>query len=195
MYKRLVTDIVEQHRNMERVLSLIRLQVDSLRSTGDKPSLHLLRNAVRYMEAFPSKVHDAIEEVLYLRLVERQPAAVPLCSRISRQRRIFDHMQSELGRNIDRAQTGDPHTLAMLKHSGVVYCLEYADHMRMEEYGVLPRAERAFGIEDWQTLSQEADKPSHRGDYPELRRSDNLYDFLMSTDFSSKSRRPLDQHL
>jgi hemerythrin-like domain-containing protein len=180
---------------MERVLSLIRLQVDSLRHTADKPNLYLLGNAVRYMQAFPSQVHDAIEELLYLRLVERQPAAAPMCSKISKQRRTFAKMQSELSRNIDQAQTGDSHALVMLKHSGVVYCLEYADHIRLEEYGVLPKAERAFGIADWQTLSQEADKSSHRGDYPELRRSDNLYDFLMSTDFNSKSYRPLDQHL
>jgi hemerythrin-like domain-containing protein len=186
MLRTIAADIIEQHRNMERVLLLIRLQVDSLRHTHDRPGLHLLGNAIRYMEGFPTHVHDPVEEMLFAKLCERLPTAAPLCTRLSRQRNSFFQLQSALNRHVEEAKDGDPHAIVMLKHAGVAYCLEYADHIRVEEHHVLPNAESALDLADWRSLDREAGNTSGVHQYPELKRYDNLYDFLMSNELTPK---------
>lgn len=174
------TQLVEQHRNIERVLVLIRLQVDSLRPANSGRDLHLIDRAIAYMSGFPSQVHDPSEDLLFVRLVERAPHAAPLCDRLSKQQEAFSVLQSALLGHLRRARQGDDRAHKFVKESGIAYCLQYADHIHSEESDMLPTAHRRLTSDDWEAVGQQAGDTFEIDSCPELKSHDSLYDFLMA---------------
>lgn len=175
--------LVEQHRNIERVLILIRLQVDSLRPLNSERDLSLIDNALAYMAGFPTEIHDPSEDILFDHLVMRAPSAATLRTYLLKQQGSLSHLQSALQRHVKQARAGDLEGHAQIKHSGVAYCLEYADHIHNEEKDLLPSARRALLPEDWDRVDRQvAEKLPHES-YPALKSQDSLYDFLTSGEF------------
>jgi hemerythrin-like domain-containing protein len=171
---------MEEHRNMERVLILIRLQVDSLRPVNSVRDLRLIDRAIAYMDGFPSQVHDPSEELLFTRLVERAPNCAPLCGRLAQQQNGFSLAQSTLLEHIKRAKAGVNRAHKQVQESGVFYCMQYADHIYSEETDMLPSARRRLTPEDWEAVNRQADYTFRRGDHEELKTHDSLYEFLMA---------------
>lgn len=172
--------LLDQHRNIERVLVLMRLQVDSLRRVNGDGDLQLIERAITYMAGFPSEVHDPREGLLFARLTRYAPNAAPLCDRLMHQQFTLSSLQSALLGNVRRAKAGDDRAYKLIKQDGVTYCLQYADHIHSEETDLLPTARRRLTRDDWQTLDQEASHAFRSDGYPELKTRDSLYDFLMS---------------
>ncbi|HEY4128689.1 MAG TPA: hemerythrin domain-containing protein [Gammaproteobacteria bacterium] len=174
------TRILEQHRNIERVLILIRLQVDSLHTSNRVKDLRFIDRAVVYMTGFPTLVHDPSEEFLFTRLVLRSPACACLCDRLTRQQSAFSTLSSSLLGHLRRAQAGDDCAYKSVKQSGIDYCLQYADHIHSEETDMLPSARRRLSREDWDSVDQQATEALGNDTWPELRSHDSIYDFLMA---------------
>lgn len=178
-YPAFAEKLLEQHRNIERVLILIRLQVDSLHSLNDARDLRLIDRAVVYLGQFPALVHDPSEEFLYTKLVERSPTYAPLCARLSRQQTLFSTLNLNLLEHLKRAQGGDDRAYKMVKESGITYCSQYADHIHVEEADLLPSTRRRLTHEDWACVSRQAGDAFGADDCPELKTHDSLYDFLI----------------
>lgn len=179
-YPAFAEQLLEQHRNIERVLILIRLQVDSLRSIRGEQDLRLIERAVSYMAAFPSQVHGPREALLSATLVRNAPNNAPLCERLVHQKCMFTSLQSALLGNIRHAMAGSDRAYKLIKQDGISYCLLYADHIHSEEEDFLPSARRRLKEEDWEYIALEANAAFSADDYPELRSHDSLYEFLMS---------------
>jgi hemerythrin-like domain-containing protein len=171
---------VEQHRNIERVLTLIRLQADSLRAADRVRDLHFIDRAVVYMTGFPAKVHDPGEALLYARLVLRSPTCAALCDRLVKQQSAFATLSSSLLGHIRRSLAGDDHAYKLVKQSGIDYCMQYADHIHSEEADMLPSARRHLTKEDWESVDRQATDAVGDDTWPELGTHDSLYDFLMA---------------
>ncbi|MFI4921161.1 MAG: hemerythrin domain-containing protein, partial [Gammaproteobacteria bacterium] len=134
--------LLEQHRNIERVLVLIRLQVDTLHVTNRVRDLRFIDRAVTYMTGFPARVHDRSEDFLFTRLTERSPPCASLCDRLARQQSAFSTLSSSLLGHLRQAQAGDDRAYRLVKQNGIDYCLQYADHIHCEEADMLPSARR-----------------------------------------------------
>ena len=172
--------LMEQHRNIERVLVLIRLQVDSLHAGNRARDLQFIDRAVVYMMGFPTLVHDPSEEILLTRLTQRSPTCAGLCERLSKQQNAFSTLSSSLLGYLRRAQAGDDRAYKLVKQSGIDYCLQYADHIHSEEADMLPSARRRLTPEDWDSISRQTTEEFGDGTCPELRSHDSIYDFLMA---------------
>jgi hemerythrin-like domain-containing protein len=138
---------------MERVLVLIRLQLDSLHAGTDASGFRLLRNAVGYMHDYPGVVHHPAEDIMFRMLVSRTREAAPLCQLLSDQHREFHEQETQLLRDLDLAQQGDAGARKRLHGKGLEYCEEHAAHIRLEEAEVLPLAIAKLRAEDWQAVS------------------------------------------
>jgi hemerythrin-like domain-containing protein len=180
VYPAFATQLLEQHRNIERVLILIRLQVDSLRPVNGARDLHLIDRAITYMSGFPSQVHDPSEDLLLDRLVQRAPASAPLCERLAQQQDTFSAVQSALLGHVRRARSGDDRAHKSVREAGVAYCLQYADHIHSEETDMLPAARHKLTRDDWEDVGRQANYTFAGDVHPELKTHDSLYDFLMA---------------
>jgi hemerythrin-like domain-containing protein len=170
--------LVEQHRNIERVLTFIRIQAD-LPPDGTGLDLQLLDNAVAYMEGFPTHVHEPCEELICERFLARVPHAASLMERLTKQRHEFMRMESALRSGIHRAQEGAPQAYPRIREAALVYCYKCAAHIYVEETELFSRAGRVLLAEDWKEITEEQERRFAQSTYPELMSQDSLYDFLM----------------
>ena len=167
---------------MERVLTLIQLQVDSLRPGADAEGFQLLGNAVGYMRRYPGVIHHPTEELIFGRLVSRAPETRSLCAKLHDQHEVFQEQEALLLRRIRNAQAGDLDACRDVKRVGSAYCAEHANHIRSEELDMFPQAIKWLDAYDWEQVGESAraiiDPALGRED---LKQYDNLFDFLMNS--------------
>lgn len=177
----IVQALSDAHRNMERVLMLIRFQVDSLQPEKDESGLILLRNALGYMHNFPGVIHHPTEEIIYSRLTQLAPDTVPLCAKLREQHRLFGQQETSLLHHIRNAQIGELWAYRLVKETAISYCQEHALHIVSEDDDVLPQAVKCLRPEDWRDVASRCETeldPVFGRDM--LQHYESLYDYLMS---------------
>jgi hemerythrin-like domain-containing protein len=181
MQHEIARDLIDAHRNMERVLTLIQLQVDSLKAGADPEGFMLLSNAIGYMRNYPGVIHHPTEELIFGRLVANAPETRILCTRLHDQHEVFREQETMLLRRIRHAQGGDLEACRDIKRVGSSYCAEHANHIRAEELDMFPQAIKWLNAYDWDQIGAGAraiiDPALERND---LKQYDNLYDYLMN---------------
>jgi hemerythrin-like domain-containing protein len=181
MHHEIARDLTDAHRNMERVLTLIQLQVDSLKAGGDAEGFLLLHNAVGYMRNYPGVIHHPTEELIFGKLIKHAPQARTVCARLHDQHEQFHDREATLLQRIHVARSGDLVACRQVKEIGSSYCAEHANHIRSEEVDMLPWAVRWLNAGDWQEIGEQSramiDPALEKND---LKQYDNLYDYLMN---------------
>lgn len=174
-------DLTGAHRNMERVLTLIQLQVDSLRDGSDAEGWTLLRHAIGYMRNYPGVIHHPVEELIIGKLIRHAPEARTVCARLQEQHQSFRAREATLLRRLDSAERGDTAANRQLRQLGTSYCTEHANHIRSEEMDLFPSAVRWLNAEDWGDIERRSrDGIEPKLESSDLRQFDNLYDYLMT---------------
>jgi hemerythrin-like domain-containing protein len=165
---------------MERVLTLLRLQADSLRDGDDPVQLTLIGNSVVYMRNYPGVNHHPTEDFIIDKL---KGHARLLCDALSAHHRGFGQQETELLRCIRNVQGGDKEACQEVRDRGATYCAENLSHIHDEEQELFPLAMRQLSAKDWQQVEAHSramtDADIERN---ELKRYDNLYERLMSLD-------------
>lgn len=183
MNNEIVRTLLDGHRIMERVLTLIRLQVDMLRTTTDAAGFALLTSAVGYMHTSPRLLHHPAEENIFDRLIRHAPHTLALCRRLSEQHKGFGRQETVLLRRLRGAQCGDAAACRDVQQMGTLYCLEHANHIRNEETEALPQAIKWLPETDWRKIGEDSELLADP--YSEanaLKRYGSLYDYLMASD-------------
>lgn len=172
--------LCDDHRNIERILVLIRLQVDHM-DDEDQDALKLLMNAIGYMQAYPGPVHHRQEDAIIGRLSASDPDIACTFERLKHQHRRFEEQEAELLQLLSRAQEGDAQACGKMREVARLYCKEHADHIDLEERILCPYALKALRNSDWRKIAAEF---SGMGDplfVPNMmNRYGNLYDCLMA---------------
>lgn len=143
-----VTIIRDEHRAMASVLRGLLHLVEAMRA-GQAPDFKLLRAMLRYIDAYPDKLHHPKEdEYLYRVLRERAPEVAG----------VLDELQDEHVRGPGETQDLSAALDAFERDASALEGLagavkRYSDfqyaHMRREEEEILPVAERALLPADW----------------------------------------------
>lgn len=165
---------------MERVLTLIRMQVDSLQEGQDSAGFLLLSNAIGYMRDFPGVIHHPVEDLIFTRLVQHAPEIRAVCARLHDQHLNFRRREATLLRRIRSAQDGDAEACREVKRIGTAYCTEHANHIRSEEVEVFPQAEHWLEASDWAEIREQSKLITDPLQDRDLQQFDNLYDYLMT---------------
>ena len=171
----LIGEFLDQHRNTERVLMLIRAQCDALPCPGPCPQLPILEAAIGYLNGFPSLVHHPAEELMLKYAARRAPSYRPLFARLARQHHRLLELEKELARSMAAARAGDAQACAAIKQTGMFYCTDYEQHIRTEDAEFLPHVAGWLLPGDWREIEAVIAEAPH---CPQLKRTDNLYEFL-----------------
>lgn len=189
-------NLSDGHRNMERVLTLMRLQLDSIRDGVDEGAdFRLLGKAFVYMRDYPGVNHHPVEEMIFDKLVGYAPEHGLACAQLAGQHRSFGERENGLLHHVRRAQLGDEMARRHVKDLGTAYCADHSSHIRTEEVDVLPGAVRWLTPLDWQEVARRSRDTIDPGlQQRELKRYDNLYDRLMAgEDGGSGEAMPLNR--
>lgn len=148
-----VGSLSNEHRNIEMVLGLIRLNIRFL-SPKDKDALQLLTNAIGYMQNYPALVHDAKDKLLAEKLLRRDPSMAEACNKLRDLRQRFRDQELEMLRLLWRVRAGSHEACERLKQTAGDYCTRHADYIRTEEQLVLPAAVDSLPDADWREIAE-----------------------------------------
>lgn len=169
------------HRNMERVLTLMRLQLDALQAGSSSQGYTFLNNCILYMYNYPGLLHHPTEEILFTRLARQAPETRELCLRLSAQHQTFHRQETALLKRIRLANNGDPTAWREIKEVGAGYCSDHSEHIRSEDREALPQAVQKLPASDWSEVRHHSKTMLARlSEQRELERNATLYDYLMS---------------
>ena len=188
MHTKIVENLTVAHRMMEHVLTLIRLQADILHREMEAEEFEFLRKAIGYMHNFPGLIHHPAEELIAERLQKQAPGILELCIRLADQHKQFNILEITLLKYIKQAQNGDEHAHGLIKKLCNTYCMEYFNHIAVEEKELLSRAISFLKTKDWLDIGMNTNLAMDPLADPNiLKLHENLYDYILSTDPNLKS--------
>jgi len=146
-----VTIIRDEHRAVGSVLRGLSHLVEEIRG-GQAPDFRLLRAIVRYIEAFPDKLHHPKEDdYLYKVLRQRAPEVASLLEALQDEHARCPGETQRLSHALDAYERDqgafDSFAGAVSRYAEFQYA-----HMRREEGEILPVAERALQPADWSQI-------------------------------------------
>lgn len=185
MNQKVVDSLTASHRLMERVLTLIRMQIVLLQPGDDEKdkqeAFAFLKNAIGYMHSYPGLMHHPAEDILFERLTQKTPDAHALCRGLRRQHQDFAEQETKLFGLIERAESGELEAYWRIGQMGLIYCAEHTTHITSEESEAFPLAAETLQPDDWTEVAEMTLRATDPLTSREAKaRFDNLYDRLMA---------------
>ena len=145
-----------EHRYISSLLEALAEQADNL-LPGRKPDYALMHDIVRYMASFPDEYHHPREDLVFDRLVARDPEARPIVEELLEGHREINRRSRELLGHLERI-TRDGHAAdnRKIKYLCDRYIGHYWEHINTEEGKVFPRATAKLRPDDWFAVNTRA---------------------------------------
>lgn len=148
-----ISVICDEHRFLATVMQAwINLFKDA-RDKDIQPDAPMMKEMVRYIQAF-SALHSPKEDnYLFRKLRERTAEAIPELDNLERQHLRDKQQVIELAVLVDRYATGEA-SVADTEQAVSRYSQAIWEHMGREESVILPLAQRYLGIDDWSEIEE-----------------------------------------
>jgi hemerythrin-like domain-containing protein len=144
------------HANIARILELLESEILAI-EVGKTPDYPLLQDIMCYMNQYPDRFHHPKEDLVFQKLVERDPTARTV---------VYDALDQHVsiglaGREFDKLlRTSDVdsvHVREGIGSVGYAYIRALRQHMLLEEKTLFPLASAALTNRDWQSVDREID--------------------------------------
>jgi len=144
------------HANIAKILELLESEILAI-EVGKTPDYPLLQDIMCYMLQYPDRFHHPREELVFEKLVERDPTA-----RTAVEDALDQHISIGLaGREFDRLlRTSDVDSIHVREGIGVAgfaYIRALHQHMLLEDKTLFPMAAAALTNRDWQSVDRAVD--------------------------------------
>ena len=143
-----IDQLGRDHRNMRLLLDIVEAEMAGYRA-GQSPDFELLQMIARYMLDYPDLIHHPKEDLVFARLVERDPEARAMLGDL-----IGDHRRlANASRDVELSRAW----LAALLDE---FLQAYREHMEAEERHFLPRAMARLTDTDWNEIDERIAAPA-----------------------------------
>lgn len=141
--------LAEEHIYQLRVVRLLERQVAAL-NQRQTPDYDVMHGVMRYMTNYPDRFHHPKEDLVFRKVMERDPASRPQVRQLLREHESIIARGAELLAAIDRcrAEPGKADTHALRK-SAHAYIGALRRHMDVEMLRIFPRAREVLRAGDW----------------------------------------------
>mgnify|MGYP001151954019 CR=1 FL=1 len=132
-----------EHRSLAAVIHGLRHLVREVREHGARPDFGLLDAMLRYIDAFPERLHHPKEDrYLFRRLRERDPGSARILDELEAEHATGARAIRELEAALARCRAAGGAEFPAFAARVDAYVAFHWEHMRKEEVEVLPAAER-----------------------------------------------------
>ncbi|MGZ8259390.1 MAG: hemerythrin domain-containing protein [Caldimonas sp.] len=143
-----------EHRYVARLLDVLQEQVEAA-SSGRPIDRGAAIGVMSYMTEYPDAYHHPREDVMFVRLVKRDPTLSKRVSEVERAHRTIGSSGRKLLEGLQRL--GEP---GQLDEAGVVsrigdYVAAMREHMRIEEHDLFPRAREVLDASDLEAIDRD----------------------------------------
>jgi hemerythrin-like domain-containing protein len=153
--------IQRDHRNMRLLLGIVEEEMDAYRE-GRVPDFELLRSIAEYTLHYPDLFHHPKEDLVFERLVARDPAAKAVIGDLTQEHKRLGELTRRFSAAIANAARDVELPRAWLESLAQEYLSANLRHMQLEETQFLPRAMATLTDQDW----AEVDAKATHGDDP-----------------------------
>ncbi len=147
MKSKILQSLHQDHANQVQLLSLIESEIDKLRKEGETPNFELLSLALEYCVDYPSHYHHPKEDLLYEKLITRDPAIAEQAIILTEEHETLMQLTREFADAVGEAIAGD--TTDNLRAAAGRFLKYYHYHIGIEESEVFPIARRVLTDDDW----------------------------------------------
>ncbi len=147
-----------EHVNFTRLLDLLEKQVAAFHA-GGQPDYDLMRDVVYYLRQYADLVHHPQEDVVFGRLLERDPAMRPQIDRLDQEHRVIVSAGEALLKHLDEVVAEALVPRAIVETAAATYLVYYRQHLAVEENEVIPRAAQVLKAEDWAAVAAVPTRP------------------------------------
>lgn len=140
-----------EHRNMSQLLSVVErlLSCSHERVAMDHA---LMGSILGYCLTYPDECHHPKEDLIYRRLVVRDPAAADAVGDLEAHHAELATLTRAFADALASAEDDEPAAQQDLEWIGRQFLATYREHIAMEEGVFFPRALAALSERDWETI-------------------------------------------
>ena len=151
---RLLEKLVQEHRNLERVLELLSAQLDRF-FAGEESDFDLKIELMEYIETFADQGHHPLEERLFQAALDRAGEQRELLERLTRQHQDLVQLTRRFRLSLENILQDGMMTRAELETQGREYIALQRQHIDLEESEAFPLLEELLTEEDWARVARE----------------------------------------
>ena len=137
-----------EHANFTRLLDLLEKELATFHA-GGQPNYDLMLDVVYYLRTYADEVHHPQEEVVFTRLVKRDPKMKPQIELLRQEHRVIAAAGEQLLRHLDDVVAGAVEPRSIVEASAATYLVYYRQHLAAEDKEVVPRAAQLLTQKDW----------------------------------------------
>lgn len=143
------------HANLSRLLTGLERQV-AVMTRGDRPDWDIIQRILAYCLTYPDHHHHPLEDRLLARLQKKNPGAAAPFATLSAEHEELSAALRDFAAATE--QVLQDATLPRAWFAGLAgkFVEAQRDHMRREEAGFFPNAERILEAADWAELDRNA---------------------------------------
>ena len=148
-------DILQQdHRNLAKLLKALERQVIQFEDSGEA-DFDIVRGVLDYCLNYPDLCHHPKEDVVFRRLLERDPRAAGVMGDLENEHRKLAAQTRRFASALHQLLQGKGHAAAWFGETTRDFLQAYWRHMDMEETLFFPMALQELSDDDWQEVDRE----------------------------------------
>jgi hemerythrin-like domain-containing protein len=152
---RAIEQLQTDHRNMTRLLHLLRRELDAYRA-GRPPDFDLLNGIMDYTLTYPDLCHHPLENLIYEKMIARDPAARSAVGDLLKEHGHLGDLTRKLAAALKNIAQDSEIPRAWFESIVEEYLTSNEKHIAGEERIFFPRAAATLTPEDWRTIDAAA---------------------------------------
>jgi hemerythrin-like domain-containing protein len=147
-----IITLTDEHRYMKLLVKTL----DERLASNDEPTVgdyFLMQDIVRYMHEYSDKVHHPTEDLMFEKLLQRNPAREKDVARLQREHGFLDRDTSKLMELLEiGAERQTPEYAKAVRDTAGKYIYRIRQHMQFEENELFPSATQCLASKDWHDI-------------------------------------------
>ena len=147
-----IVTLNDEHRYMNLLIETLDEHVENIDTAGTG-DYFLMQDIVRYLHDYPDKVHHPTEDLMFDKLVRRDPGSD---KKVARLKRDHDRLSKQTARLLElleiAANARSPKAADDVRSASSTYIGSLKRHMRVEESDLFPSAVRCLTHMDWNSI-------------------------------------------
>ena len=145
---RLVEILLEEHRNIEKLLHVLEQELDVFDRT-ESPDYEILRIIVEYFQDYPESYHHPKEDIVFEKLKLRDPSAVARIGDVEAEHQLETQRLRRFAQAINDILAGREYPRRSFHNVVRDFIDHQRQHMHKEEQLLSPAAIKGLRAEDW----------------------------------------------
>jgi hemerythrin-like domain-containing protein len=143
------------HKNIAKVLYCLRSQIKGFEDPDMEPTISQIMDILDYISTVPERWHHPVEDVVFRRLLEKQPPHPEQINAVLREHEDLERLTQELKTAFERVAMDIAVPVAHLYRTATIYLSRQMLHLDAEESVLFPMAEEYLEDEDWNFIEVE----------------------------------------